>query len=270
MSEKGGGDGEGTGFLGRWSRLKRAARHEGEQSAGRDAPPGADAAGAAGAAPDAAGVLPGAGRPPGCVAEEGFDLSSLPSIDSLGPGSDFSLFMRAGVPADLRSQALRKLWVTDPDIRNYKTLADYDWDYNAPGYGQLLPIDDAKRYLTRILGTQVEEGQGEQAADPAMQDTAGAAAADEEVAAEQTIGDQATPGYATGKEATAEQGTGEEATPVPARDAQVRADGTAPEAPVAVTMTPVDAEPPADRMPATEPPSAPERRRRRHGGAMPS
>lgn len=124
-------------FLSRWSRLKRRVREE-EAKAAEPAPPTDEAA------PEAAADAPAEG--------EGFDLSQLPSLESLGPGSDYSVFLQKGVPSALRVAALRKLWVTDPDILNYKTLADYDWDFNAPGYGKLLPTDQVKQAVDRILG----------------------------------------------------------------------------------------------------------------------
>lgn len=141
-------------FLGRWSRLKRKRALD-EAEAGTPAERTEEGEGSAPAAePDPV------------------DASELPPVESLGPGSDFSVFMRAGVPKELRLQALRKLWVSDPDFLNYKTLADYDWDYNAPGYGQMLPIDDAKRYLGRLLGEDRPEPEPGPADDAPAEDEA--------------------------------------------------------------------------------------------------
>lgn len=50
----------------------------------------------------------------------------LPDIDSLDGESDFSVFMRDGVPEDLRRLALRKLWASDPVYANLDGLNDYD------------------------------------------------------------------------------------------------------------------------------------------------
>lgn len=50
----------------------------------------------------------------------------LPDIDSLDAESDFSVFMREGVPEDLKNLALRKLWRSDPVYANLDGLNDYD------------------------------------------------------------------------------------------------------------------------------------------------
>ena len=57
-----------------------------------------------------------------------FDVSTLPDIDSLGPGSDFSMFMQAGVPPALKTKALRKLWRVKPELANLDGLLDYGED----------------------------------------------------------------------------------------------------------------------------------------------
>ena len=124
-------DGNDGGFLARWSRLKREARTPSDPAPALD---------------------PIEPAPPAAEDEEAAcDLSSLPSLDSLGADSDYTAFMRAGVPKALRLAALRKAWLSDPAIRDYRTLADYDWDCNAPGYGQLRPTDDAKAMVDALF-----------------------------------------------------------------------------------------------------------------------
>ncbi|MDH3662537.1 MAG: DUF3306 domain-containing protein, partial [Alphaproteobacteria bacterium] len=56
------------------------------------------------------------------------DPSTLPDIDSLGRGSDFSPFMQAGVPPALKIKALRKLWRVKPELANLDGLIDYGED----------------------------------------------------------------------------------------------------------------------------------------------
>lgn len=127
-------DGE-EGFLGRWARLKkRAAVPETEP-----APDPVPAEGAVQAAEPAA-------------PEEPFDPASLPALDTLGATSDYAAFLKPGVPRELRTLALRRAWVTDPAITGYKTLADYDWDFNAPGYGALKVTDDVADLARRAFG----------------------------------------------------------------------------------------------------------------------
>ena len=120
---------EPEGFLGRWSRLKREAA--------REAPPEP--------APD----LPSE--------EPLVDLEALPPLESLGAASDYTPFMAKGVPEELRCAALRKAWASDPVIANFRGFADYDWDFNAPGYGALLPTDNIQQLLSRILRDEPEE-----------------------------------------------------------------------------------------------------------------
>ena len=47
---------------------------------------------------------------------------------------------------------MRRAWATDPAITGYKTLADYDWDFNAPGYGALRVTDNVKELADRVFG----------------------------------------------------------------------------------------------------------------------
>ncbi len=116
-------------FLARWSARKRQARV-------REAP------GEAAPVP----VEPETGEP-----EAAFDPASLPPVESLGPGSDIAAFLKKGVPAALRRAALRRIWTADPKIKGFREVADYDWDFNAPGYGALLPTDDAKAAAERLF-----------------------------------------------------------------------------------------------------------------------
>ena len=90
------------GFFARWSRLKRAERER------QPVEPAA------------------APEPPAEPAPE------LPPIDSLTRDSDFTLFLRPGVPEELRKQALRKLWSSDPVFANLDGLVEYGEDFAAP------------------------------------------------------------------------------------------------------------------------------------------
>ncbi|GLR79084.1 DUF3306 domain-containing protein (plasmid) [Azospirillum oryzae] len=131
---------EETGFLGRWSRLKREARTE--QPVGEPAEPEAPA------------LLPAETAEAEVVEEE---APKLPSLDSLDSGSDYTGFLRPDVPAELRRQALRKAWASDPVIAGFRGFAEYDWDYNAPGYGALRPTDDIARLLDAVLPDEKRE-----------------------------------------------------------------------------------------------------------------
>lgn len=106
-------------FLSRWSRLKQEEREA--AAVGSNAP----------AAPPAEPPKPVAVAP----SVEGRDEAkkesepALPSIESLTKDSDFSAFMKVGVPDALRNRALRKLWETDPSLYAHDGLTDYGADY---------------------------------------------------------------------------------------------------------------------------------------------
>jgi hypothetical protein len=84
-----------------------------------------------------------------------FDAATLPAIDSIGPGSDIRSFLEVGVPPDLTRAALRRVWSTDPAIRNFVGLSENSWDFNAPdaipGFGAI-DAESATHMVARILG----------------------------------------------------------------------------------------------------------------------
>lgn len=94
-------------FLGRWSRRKAEARHAQPEPDPEPAPEPAEP------------------RSDAEILEE----LGLPEPESLGPGSDFSAFMKAAVPDHLRRRALRRLWGTNPVLANLDQLVDYGEDY---------------------------------------------------------------------------------------------------------------------------------------------
>lgn len=143
---------EDHGILKRWSRRKQEAR---AAAAEADAAP---ATGQGAATPAAGGAGPEAiaGSPPAMdgaeAAPDSVDPATLPPVESLGPGSDFTAFLRAGVPEALRNAALRRLYMTDPFISTFKEVADYDWDFNAPGAGALWPADEVAALARNLPG----------------------------------------------------------------------------------------------------------------------
>lgn len=122
--ETGGDDGS---FLSRWARRKAEVQREQQQAPAPAAVPAP--------APD----------------EDEIDLASLPPVDSLTAESDFSLFLRKGVPPALKAAALRKLWLVEPSVVNYQPLVEYNWDFTAPGYGELLPSDDVMKMAKQVF-----------------------------------------------------------------------------------------------------------------------
>lgn len=105
------------GPLSRWARRKAETR----KTRGGAAPVIEEAAKPAvpAAAPAAEGVEAAEPLPP----------PDLPDIDSLTAESDFTAFLKEGVPQQLRRLALRKLWTSDPVLANLDGLIDYGEDY---------------------------------------------------------------------------------------------------------------------------------------------
>jgi len=145
-------------FLSRWSRRKRAAAEpvepEPPAAAGQ---PAAEENDAPATAARASEPLPQAPVP----AEAEFDAASLPPIESIGADTDVSAFLEPGVPAALRHAALRRAWTADPAIRDFKGLAENDWDFNdpdaMPGFGKLAPDFDVRKLVARVFGEEALE-----------------------------------------------------------------------------------------------------------------
>jgi hypothetical protein len=141
-------------FLTRWSRRKRGTVDESGATSDRPPTQQADIEPKPAQAVDGASPQAQAAKPES--AEPEFDLSSLPSIDSITAETDISAFFAPGVPAELRVAALRRAWVVDPKVRDFIGLADYDWDFHTPGalegFGPLEMTDELRREVMRILG----------------------------------------------------------------------------------------------------------------------
>ena len=117
--------------LRRWARRKAQARHEGGPAGGR-APaddlefeePAAASDGAPVAIVATAETAPETGPEP-----DPEPPADLPSIAGLNRNSDYTPFLREGVPEALTRAALRKLWLSDPVFANLDGLNDYDEDF---------------------------------------------------------------------------------------------------------------------------------------------
>lgn len=135
-------------FLTRWSRRKAEAarRHPALAPDGGPGVPVMDA--------PAAAEQPGVTAVPAPAAPE-FDLSSLPSLDTITATTDVSVFLKAGVPEGLRNAALRRAWTADPAIRDYIGLSEYAWDFNTPGsiegFGEISPGTDVAKIVREIM-----------------------------------------------------------------------------------------------------------------------
>jgi Protein of unknown function (DUF3306) len=141
---------DGEGFLTRWSRRKRQIAGEAQAMPAAPLPQPASEP-----EPDDRLRDPETGE----IIDEDL-VRGLPDVAALEPGADLSVFMQKGVPEQLRRDALRRLWVTDPAIRDFVSPAlDYAYDYNtpggAPGFGPLSPgdIEQAREFLATVFST---------------------------------------------------------------------------------------------------------------------
>ncbi len=75
----------------------------------------------------------------------------LPSIETLGTSSDYTAFLRKGVSAEVQRLALQRAWQSDERIAGFRGMAEYAWDFNAPGYGRLSATDDVAKLLEAVL-----------------------------------------------------------------------------------------------------------------------
>ena len=150
------------GFLERWSRQKIEGEREAPNAPAE--PRATDVS-----LPDEPGLPErdaknAAEAPAKAAPKPEFDLASLPSLDSITAATDIRAFLGPGVPRELARAALRRAWSADPAIRDFKGLAENDWDFTdptaMPGFGALPEGPDIKKMLAQIFG------ESEKPADP--------------------------------------------------------------------------------------------------------
>jgi hypothetical protein len=152
-------------FLNRWARRKRdvAAEEARSKSPAKDPPvPQGDPADSA-------------ARPTQAETPPAFDLSKLPSLDSIGANSDITAFLQPGVPSELKHAALRRAWVADPAIRDFIGPAEYAWDFTnpdaMPGFSGLGPGDDVKKLVAEVFRDATSAPEAKPPALPSAQPT---------------------------------------------------------------------------------------------------
>ena len=153
--------GEQEDFLARWSRRKTLSRKgeelpEPEEAA--DDTESRDAPAAQEPSPVAADAAPGH---PDDISDADDDTEvELPPLESLGEDSDYSAFLRDGVPADMKQKALRKLFHS-PKFNIRDGLDDYDLDFSNPEpLGDVITAEmryRMKRELERLAGLDDDE-----------------------------------------------------------------------------------------------------------------
>lgn len=148
------------GRLSRWSRRKTATRRGGAAPVIQDVPSGVPAAGEAVSPAEDTAPLSVDGAAPVPAAPDNEIASSpsgdaappdLPDVESLHADSDFTAFMKEGVPAHLKNLALRKLWVSDPALANLDGLIDYGEDFT-----------DIKSGVFEAVKAVLESGDGDE------------------------------------------------------------------------------------------------------------
>jgi hypothetical protein len=135
-------------FLRRWSRRKIG------DGTIDESPP------EAGLPEDSDAIVPDGGNDPEELDSE--IVADLPDIETLDKDSDYTVFLRDGVPESLKKLALRKLWLSDPVLANLDGLNDYDEDFGSilkTGAEYMQRLADAGEKFTRpgAVEGEVEE-----------------------------------------------------------------------------------------------------------------
>lgn len=135
-------------FLARWSRLKRTGEPAAPGKGGGAAPvalaratPASEPVSAAGTAPPA--PVEGDKRPR--PREDAALIKDLPPVESLTKDSDYTAFLKDGVPEDLKQKALKRLWSADPQFDVVDAFTEYGADYT-----QMDPIDPLTQTIYRV------------------------------------------------------------------------------------------------------------------------
>ena len=179
---------EQEGFLTRWSRRKTLSRQ------GEELPePVDDADGERLQASPAArepAITPEDSSSAPAAEEAGLPEETapeLPPLESLDEDSDYSAFLGDGVPADVKQQALRKLFHS-PKFNIRDGLDDYDWDFSNPEpLGDIITAEmryRVQRELERLAGLDADEERGEDTTSVASVDAEEHDEADNDVDAE--------------------------------------------------------------------------------------
>jgi Protein of unknown function (DUF3306) len=144
-------------FLARWSRRKQVAAAEPADGDAVVVP--TPSAKQVDGKETAEGAAAGAGLHENEVADgivPLFDLAGLPPIESIAADTDIRAFLAPSVPPEIVRAALRRAWAADPKIRDFVGLADYDWDFNAPGsmagFGPLEMTEELRQIAARMIG----------------------------------------------------------------------------------------------------------------------
>lgn len=156
------------GFLTRWSRRKLEGTAEPEP----DAEEGVDTS----STEDE--TAPSAAAPEGERTEDAAPEFTEEDVEKLGPGADYSVFLKKGVAAHVQRLALRKLWLSNPVLANLDGLVDYGDDYRANALAQAGKVASSWKVGKGHLRDEGDGDESEKAAvDEASEEVAEAAPA---------------------------------------------------------------------------------------------
>ena len=143
-------------FLDRWSRKKVEAQREPAPAVAKPEPDPPNSASVDAESKQVASVRPAEASPKPTAPKPEFDLTSLPSLESITAATDIRAFLAPGVPQELTRAALRRAWLADPAIRDFVGLQENDWDFTnpdaMPGFGNLPAGTDIKKMVADIFG----------------------------------------------------------------------------------------------------------------------
>ena len=157
-------DDKSEGRLSRWSKRKLAVANQETELAGAVERPDAESVAAQEAELQA-------------QLQANREAAESVDLDSLDEESDFSVFMKAGVPELLKKRAMASLWRTSPVFANVDGLVDYDDDFGSPD----LIMKTFKSAYEVGKGYFDEEEEGESKSDIEADETADVEKVDESV-----------------------------------------------------------------------------------------
>jgi hypothetical protein len=141
-------------FLQRWSRLKAESR-----KAAPAPPPEAEPA----------------SQPPALVEQKSPEETAppeLPPVEELTAESDYSVFLRPGVPEETKLAALRKLWASDPTLAAPDPLDLHNFDYSFPAVPEVVKTAyQVGKGFIDALEEAAEKKEGEKKADASPPET---------------------------------------------------------------------------------------------------
>ena len=81
--------------------------------------------------------------------------TTVPLIQLIGPRTNIHAFLLPDVPQVIHVAAVRRAWRIDPAIRDFREMAENDWDFTAAGgvlgFGEIDPDLDTQGMVAQML-----------------------------------------------------------------------------------------------------------------------